>query len=92
MDETTAPKFPFKTSLAASSSIFLESQLKGFWAMLFFNFSSIWLIFSTVSIILSSLVKVALVRVQVSLGLTFKINQVSRIPPVIPIKLAIKLI
>jgi len=88
MAETTAPKFPFKTSLAASSSIFLESQFKGFFTIDFFNFSSMGLIFSTCSNILSSLAKVALVKVQLSLGLTFRISQVITIPKPKPIRLA----
>jgi len=89
---TTPPKFPFKTSLAASSSTFLESQFKGLATIDFFNFSSIGLIFSTVSIIFSSLANTALVKVQLSPGLTFKIAQVSNKPPKQPIKVAIHLI
>jgi hypothetical protein len=50
------------------------------------------LIFSMVSIILSSLAKAALVRVQLSLGLTFKINQVNNIPKAKPMRLAISFI
>jgi len=40
MAETAAPKFPFKTSLAACSSIFFESQFKGLATILFFNLLS----------------------------------------------------
>jgi len=69
-----AEKFPFKTSLATCSSYFLESQFKGFLAMLFLSLLSISSILGTVSIILSSLEKVDLVKVQASLGVTEKIN------------------
>ena len=90
MAEVIAEKFPFKVSLRVSSWIFSERKFKGLATILFFNLLSISSILGTVSNIFSSLVKIDLVKVQVSFGLAFNINQVISRPNISPISEAIR--